>query len=255
MKTLSPKQQDILNRENLLLHVARRLFQKDGYHGLTMARVADELGCAKATVYQHFSCKEEIIIALATECVDKQRSLVERGATFPGKTRERMAAVGQATELYAILYADDARIFQVVNGEAITQKVSDRSIWRLRSSGLRTVNVMSGIVRDAIAQGDLTLPEGHSVEDLIYHLWLLGEAGKGAASIWLPPGELGVISPFATIIRSANLLADGYQWRPLSTEWDYEETTLRVRREIFPAECKLAFGNEFVEEGPAETDG
>lgn len=242
MKPLTPKQQDILNREQLLLQVARKLFVKDGYHGLTMARIAHELGCAKATVYQHFSCKEEIIIALATESVDKQRALVERGATFRGRARERMAAVGQATELYGVLYADDARVFQVVNGEAITQKVSDRSIWRMRSSGLRTVNVMSGIVRDAISQGDLTLAEGHTVEDLIYHLWLLGEVGKATTSIWLPPSELGIASPFAAIIRSANLLADGYGWRPLSTEWDYEETIGRVRREIFPAESRLAFG-------------
>ena len=72
MVTISPKQRQILGREVLVLDMARELLLKSGYHGLTMARVAEAVGCSKATVYQHFSCKEEIIIALAGQSVEKQ---------------------------------------------------------------------------------------------------------------------------------------------------------------------------------------
>ena len=242
MKTLSPKQQEILNREGVILRIARDLLLERGYHGLTMARVAEAAECSKATIYQHFSCKEEIITALATESVEIQRNLVERGATFRGCPRERMLAVGLATELFADLYSDASRVFQIVNGEAILGKVSEESIFRLRSCGLHTVNVMLGIIRDAMAQGDLQLPPGHRAEDLIYHFWLLGEGGKGASHTWLPPAELGIHAPFAAIHRTAAVMGDGYGWRPLTSEWDYAATAERVWREVFPAEWRKLHG-------------
>ncbi|HPV38223.1 MAG TPA: helix-turn-helix domain-containing protein, partial [Candidatus Hydrogenedentes bacterium] len=65
MPVLTPKQREIREREERLLDVARELILAQGYHGLTMARIGNRLGVAKATVYQHFSCKEEVIIALA----------------------------------------------------------------------------------------------------------------------------------------------------------------------------------------------
>ena len=242
MVELSIKKQEILNREGLVLKVAREILLERGYHGLTMARIASAVGCPKATVYKHFPCKEEVILALATESVEVQRALVERAGTFRGRPRERMAAVGVATQLFAVLHADDSRIFQIVNGEAIFQKASEKSIWGLQRCGLRTVDVMLGIIRDAIAQGDLTLPAGHTAEDIIYILWLLGEGGKAAPHTWLPPQDLGIESPFAAVIKTGQVLADGYGWRPLSTEWDYTATIERVWREVFPAEQRKVLG-------------
>jgi AcrR family transcriptional regulator len=242
MTELSIKKQEILNRQGLVLKTARDILLKRGYHGLTMARIAAAAGCPKATVYKHFPCKEEIIIALATESVEVQRALVERAGTFRGRPRERMAAVGVATQLFAELHADDSRIFQIVNGEAIFQKASEKSIWRLQRCGLRTVSVMLGIVRDAIAQGDLVLPPNHSSEDIIYNFWLLGEGGKAAPHTWLPPGELGIDSPFASVFKTGNILADGYGWRPLSSECDYRATIERVWCEVFPAERRKVLG-------------
>ena len=242
MTKLSVKKREILNREGLVLKAARDILLKRGYHGLTMARIATAAGCPKATVYKHFPCKEEVIIALATESVEVQLALVERAGTFRGRPRERMVAVAVATQLYAELYADDSRIFQIVNGEAIFQKASEKSIWRLQRCGLRTVSVMLGIVRDAIAQGDLVLPPNHTAEDIIYNFWLLGEGGKAAPHTWLPPEELGIESPFASVIKTGSKLADGYDWRPLSTEYDYRGTFERVWSEVFPAEHRKVLG-------------
>ncbi len=242
MATMTRKQRELQKREDLLLDEARELLLKGGYHGLTMARVAEATAYSKGTVYQHFSCKEELIVALAAQSVTKQRDLVERAARFRGRPRERMLAVGEATELFARLHSDDARIFQIMNGEAITQKVSQESLWRMRNSANHTVSIMFGIVRDAIAQGDLTLPEGHRAEDLIFHMWLIGEAGKASVSSWLPPQEMGIRNPFASILRSTQLLGDGYGWQPLADEWDYAETQRRILSEIFPAESKKVYG-------------
>jgi AcrR family transcriptional regulator len=236
MRTLSAKQREIHVREGLLLTVARKMFLKGGYHGMTMARIAEAMDYSKGTIYQHFACKEEILIALACQSVDTQRSLVERAAAFKGRSRERMIAIGVATEIFAVLHRGDARIFQAINAEAITQKATDEAIWRLRRSAQRTVEIILGVVRDGIAHGDLDLGESITPEELTFHLWLLGEGGKMASTSWMAPIEMGINDPFGSILRAGQALGDGVGWCPLSSEWDYEATVARIRREVFPDE-------------------
>ncbi len=246
MTMLSPKKREIQQRELALLEAARTIVLEQGYHGLTMARIAEALDCAKATVYQHFPCKEEVIIALAQRSIELQGDLVERAARFPGRTRERMLAVGEATQLFARLHPEDTRIFQLMSAEAITQKASQESLWRMRQAANHTVSILNGIVRDAIAQGDLVFEQGRSIEELTYQVWLLGESSKAAVWSWMPPRELGVDNPFDVMLHTGQILGDAHGWRPLSTEWDYRETLERIRREVFPDESRRAYGTGVI---------
>ncbi len=239
---MSPKQREMQERGVALLDAARTILLRRGYHGLTMARIAQAVDCAKATVYQHFPCKEEIIIALAYRSIWLQGALVERAARFQGRTRERMLAIGEATQLFARLHPDDTRIFQLMNAEAITQKASQDSLWRMRRAAHHTVSIMNGIVRDAIAQGDVVFDGGRSIEEFTYQVWLLGESSKAAMWSWMPCQELGIDNPFNAMMRNGQIIGDAYGWRPLSSEWDYHETLLRIRREVFPAESRKIYG-------------
>ena len=42
--------------------------------------------------------------------------------------------------------------------------------------------------------------------------------------------------------RNYRVLLDGYGWRPLSGEWDYDATDKRIAEEVFSAEFEAAFG-------------
>ncbi len=242
MKTLTPKKIEIQQREAALLDAARTIVLRRGYHGLTMERIAQALNCAKATVYQHFPCKEEIILALAHRSLEIKGGLVERAARYPGRARERMLAVAEAAQLFARLYPNEVRIFLLMNAEAITQKASSESLWRMRRAAHHTVGIMNGILRDAIAQGDLVLDPDRGIEEFTYQLWLLGENSKAAIWSWMPPAELGVKDPFDAMMRNGQILGDAYGWRPLSSEWDYAETLQRIRQEVFPGESRRAYG-------------
>lgn len=71
----------------------------DGYHGLNKFRIAKSLQYSKGTIYSHFSCKEEIIIALAIQTREERTDgLFRRAAAFHGRSRERMPAIGVAAE-------------------------------------------------------------------------------------------------------------------------------------------------------------
>lgn len=122
VKTVLRKQRDLRHREDLFLDRARRLFLQRGYHGLTMDRIASATGYSRGTIYQHFTCKEEIIVSLVNRCMEQRLAMIERASTFSGRPRERMQAVGEAVELYARLHTEELRILYNGNTEAIVQK-------------------------------------------------------------------------------------------------------------------------------------
>ena len=43
----------------------------------------------------------------------------------------------------------------------------------MRSSEARCIGIVTGVIRDAIARGDLKLSEGDRPEDLVFGLWSL----------------------------------------------------------------------------------
>ena len=67
MGTLTRKQREIREREQLLLRVARKMLIEQGYSGLSMDQLAEATEYSKGTVYQHFSTKEDLVTALAIE--------------------------------------------------------------------------------------------------------------------------------------------------------------------------------------------
>lgn len=47
-----------------LLEKAKEIFSRDGFHGLSMRRLAHESGIAFATIYYHFPSKDDLLLTL-----------------------------------------------------------------------------------------------------------------------------------------------------------------------------------------------
>lgn len=237
MNTSSRKQRDIQEREAQILRLARSLLEESGYLGLSMDAIAASLEYSKGTIYNHFGCKEEIIIALAVETMGKRTDLFERAAAYQGTPRERMTAVGAAAELFLKLYPSHFHVEQLIRSYSIWEKTSEKRRQTMRISETRCMGIVSGIVRDAIAQGHLELPEDTFPEDLVFGLW---SQTYGAHSIIATSGsmaDLGVHDPFAAVRHSIHMCLDGFGWLPLSTDYDYQGLFDRLLQEVFPDEC------------------
>ena len=88
------------DREQRILELARVMIVREGYHGLSMDRIAEEMEYSKGTIYQHFSCKEDILMALVNQTMERRLDLFQRAAAYPGRSRERITAIGAAAELF-----------------------------------------------------------------------------------------------------------------------------------------------------------
>ena len=173
MGTLSRKQREIQQREARILEVARQMLAEGGYLGLNMDRIAAKMEYAKGTIYQHFRNKEEIIIALANETLARRTEMFARAAAFTGRSRERMVAMGVAYQLYVRLHPDHSDLEQIVGAPSIWEKTSPEAREKMQACKGRCIGIIDGVIRDAIAQGDLELPEPVTPDDLRFGLWAL----------------------------------------------------------------------------------
>lgn len=238
MAALSRKQREIREREGRILAVARRMLDDGGYLGLSMDAIASELEYSKGTIYNHFGCKEEIIIALAIETMDKRTEMFERAASHNGLPRERLAGIGVAAELFVRLFPEHFRVEQLIRSASIWDKTSLKRRQLMHGCENRCMGIVAGIVRDGVAQQHLTLPEEMSPEDLVFGLWSLtfGAYSIIATSDALP--EHGIRDPYLAVRRNINMVLDGYGWTPLSTDYDYMQLFEVLQSEVFPDECR-----------------
>jgi AcrR family transcriptional regulator len=238
MTVLTRKQREIQEREQRILEVAREMLVQGGYLGLSMDRIAKALEYAKGTIYQHFSCKEDIILALVNESQQQRCEFFERAATFRGRTRERLAAIGYASELFVRLHPDYFKVEQIVRASSIWEKTSIDGRTVMRACESRCIGIVSGIIRDGVAQGDLTLPDGLTPEDMVFGLWAMTFGGYSIIATSKSLDEVGIREPFEAINHNITRVLDGYGWRPLSTEHDYQAVHVRIAEEIFRDETE-----------------
>ncbi|NOZ39034.1 MAG: TetR/AcrR family transcriptional regulator [Planctomycetes bacterium] len=232
---ITRKERERQEREEKILELARTMLREVGYLGLSMDRIAAEMEYSKGTIYQHFCNKEEIILALANEALEKRLEMFEAAATWSGAetSRDRMAAIGAAAEEFVERYPQHFSVEQIVRSSSIWEKTSEERRQFMQVCEGRCMAIVSGVVREALAQGDLELPAGRSVEDLVFGLWSLNFGAYTIITSSEALEEIGIADPIAALRQSQNFMLDGYRWRPLSSEHDFNETFDQVKREVF----------------------
>lgn len=233
--TLTRKEREIQAREAKILQLARGMLREVGYLGLSMDRIAAEMEYSKGTIYQHFPNKEEIILALANEALEQRLGMFQKASTWSGaeNSRQRMAAIGAAAEEFVEQYPQHFAVEQIVSSASIWEKTSEERRQFNHSCESRCMQIVGGIVRDGLAHDDLILPAERTAEDLVFGLWSLN---FGAYTIITSSDSLeqnGIADPLAALRQNQNLMLDGYHWKPLSSEHDYDGTMDQAKREVF----------------------
>lgn len=56
-----------------IIEVSKKLFLSKGYDATSIAMILTELGIAKGTLYHHFPSKDDILLAVITDTIDKEK--------------------------------------------------------------------------------------------------------------------------------------------------------------------------------------
>lgn len=234
---LSRKQREIRERDQLILDAALDILRREGFATLSMEKIASAIEYTRGTIYQHYRNKEEILAAICINNMQIMASMFDRALTFKGKTRERMLAVMLAYELYIQLHPENFQDFQIIKNEAIRDKVSVDRQQALNDLESHVVRCIAQVVREAITSGELTLNDV-SPEELVFGLWAMAFGAVSLQFSDIPLENLGIHNPLRIARAHARRLLDGYNWPPLSTEWDYDKTAEQILNTVFHTESQ-----------------
>lgn len=235
--TLSRKQREIKQRDQLILDAACEIMRESGYMALSMERIAQKIEYAKGTVYQHYKNKEEILAAIVKRNLQDMVDLFDRAVVYEGRTRERLVAVMLAYKLYIQLHPEEFGDFQVLKNVAIREKLSPEKLAEIHDLESHGINVSAAIIHEAVKLGEINLREV-TPEELVFGSWALAFGSASLMFSEIPLDKLGVSDPMKITLTHARHLLDGYNWQPLSDDWDYEKTTQDVLSTIFAEEVK-----------------
>ncbi|TWU03000.1 TetR/AcrR family transcriptional regulator [Stieleria varia] len=215
MSTLTPKQAEIQSREARILELARPMVAQEGLAGLSMDAIAKEMAYAKGTIYNHFSCKEEILLALAIKANEKRLRLFEVAIERQPNARQKIAAIGVACEDFRVRFGDLFDIDCMVRHVAVWEKASDQRKQMMATCEQRCMAMVSQVGREALESGDLVLPRERGIEDVVFGLWSLTYGGMIIDATSPGLDQIGIRDTYAAIRRNCHALMDGYQWQPL----------------------------------------
>ena len=240
---MSPKliDEDTLRaREEVIMEAAQKLINKIGAASLTMDKVVAEVPYSKGTVYNHFSGKEDLLIALCNECMRTLVSMFKRAISIEACSRDRMLGVGFAYMLYAYLYPDKFMLVITAKTPSVSEKASPvrRDEHLVLESEL--LELAAGTIHQAISHGDLNMPAEMSIEQVTFAFW---SSAFGTISLLSEKVErCGTRSEMLleqAIVQNSNLLFDGLGWQPLTDPERTAAIIQHLKEQVFTEEMAL----------------
>lgn len=131
-------------RRQRLLEAGARLFSSIGYRAVTMARIAEEAGFAKATVYAYFADKDDVFRSVAEQVAERLVSAVAAGLDGTGSLSARVSAA---------LTAKDVIIYDLVGGSAHAAELFEAKDRLVRAAFDDTDRRILALVTAALAGG------------------------------------------------------------------------------------------------------
>ncbi len=224
-------------REAQILAAALRYIQQESIATFTVDKLVKELPFSKGTVYNHFSGKEDILLALCNSGMTILADLFLRAERFDGIPRERGLAIHFAYMLYARLYPTQFMLVLSAKTSNITDKASERQKQANLILESQLFEPVTSVFQDALAQNLMDLPVSMTIEQLGFACWSLS---FGTNALLLEDVErcgkrTGMVVE-RELLNNVALLFDGMRLRPYSHEFDWSTTLHRLKHETFKEE-------------------
>ena len=229
---LSRKQREIASRHALFLDIGKRILDEEGFHLLTMERIAELAEYSKGTVYQHFTCKEEILIQLCIDAMTRLLAIFERAANFEGSNRDRLIATFYGQQLWTRIGGNQSDMQQHLLMHGVRDKVTEQSLQKHDELEQALFNTVSTIVEQAITSGELKKNKHMQTCNVVFGVWSLCTGGQILRSSDLPLEDFGVIDPDMTVLRTICIMLDGLGWQPLHSEAYLKKLIKRLNSEV-----------------------
>ncbi|MEW4367537.1 TetR/AcrR family transcriptional regulator [Aliikangiella maris] len=235
-RTISRNQ--LLQREQELIEIARTLVENQCLTTLTIDKLVAASPYSKGTIYKHFLSKEDLLLAICNTCMQEIKALFIRALKFDGSSREKMVAVIVSYIIWAKLHP--SLLFAVLSAHSpsVAARSSDENNAIHQQCEAELMGLMNVEIGKAIESGDFDIPAEMTFEQVTFALW---SSTWGSLALIMSKGNSIKLQPMILERESftnTRLILDGFNWRPLSTDWDYHKTIKKIAEDIFQPEIK-----------------
>lgn len=234
--TMSRKQREIAKRHTLFLEIARQIMHEEGFHLLSMEGIAEAAEYSKGTVYQHFTCKEEILVQLCNQDMGELLSLFQRAAEFDSNNRDRMIAVFYAHQLWSCIGDNRTDMLQHLSMHGVRDKVTESSLKQHDELETGLVGLVNSIVEQALEAGELKKQKHLLAPEIVFGIWSLSSGAQLLKASELPLNEFGIRDADMSSLRTMLLVLDGLDWQPLHSEAHLKKLLKQFRTQLFAEE-------------------
>lgn len=242
MGTRERRLRELAEREQRFMDAAREQICDHGLLALQMAKVARSCDYATGTLYQHFSSKEDLLLAICADQAEKRVATMCRAADWDGSSRERIFALMVADMLFAHQNADHYRLTQYIFTEAVWGSASPRRREAVIDAHRPIGEVITRIVKDAVAAGDVDDQNKQPLE------LALGQYAMtiGMHTMVHAEGVLdnyNIHDPYQVLLYHGTVHLNGLNWRPLMDPSDkgaLDALVSRISTTLFDDLCQHA---------------
>lgn len=239
---MAPKildEQSLLAREQEIIECALELIKLNGAENLTMDKLVAQVPYSKGTVYNHFSSKEDLLIAISNRALKILSKLFYKASQFSATTRERMYLVSFAYLIYAILHPALFETMLCAKSPTISGKASLQRVTEHDELELEMLSSLFELIQQAIDAGDLNLPPYMTIQQTCFAQW---SSSYGVIAL-LSANESSCKGREELIVEQelfnkSSILLDGLQWFPLSKEVDYKTNLAKSLSQVFSDELQ-----------------
>jgi Transcriptional regulator len=119
------KERQRIERENLILQEAENAFLEKGFYETSMDEIAARVGIAKGTVYLHFPCKEDLVVALFTRSMQQSLGRIAEISQTQQDAESKLKAIIHF--IYTGIYSKQAQLMNsIINGGNLKRLFSEK---------------------------------------------------------------------------------------------------------------------------------
>jgi TetR/AcrR family transcriptional regulator len=154
MGIVERRERERKSRQELAINAAMELYNEEGYHAITMEKIAERSELSRAALYLYFKTKDEIFVSAIVACTnffgDILQEIYDRRRTI----RERL--LEEMWEAFRMFYEKDPVTFNAslyFHQSEITRNLSKELRKRLYESGSRVVQLQHKIIKYGVDEG------------------------------------------------------------------------------------------------------
>jgi TetR/AcrR family fatty acid metabolism transcriptional regulator len=104
-------------RRRRILQSAKRVFARRGYHDTNISHICEDLGIARGTLYQYFTSKKDVFVAIVQDTLERVRAAVDAEPSLeipqgfrPTHAQTIRYAAGSLRRVLEAAFADEASL-------------------------------------------------------------------------------------------------------------------------------------------------